>query len=445
MWVFLVSLLSLLPGASAYSATPTFLEANEAFENGDLKNAERLYQKVIREKPSFELVADAATNLGSVLLELNRVGDALDYFELAIKTNPTASDAHFNRGVVLQDIERLPEAIESYLAASAIDPYHAGALSNLASAYHAQGNHKAAARAYETAIIVAADAPDYDGEERRSILITLHYALGSVLDALAIVERCSDCSSRAILAHQQVLALDPNHVLAQHAVSAHRGDRASTGAPREYVEALFDDFAAKFDDSLRDLGYKAPELLSGALKKVLEMNHGISLPLKSVVDAGCGTGLLGPLIRGLTDSLIGVDLSSKMVKKAAGRGIYDELVVGDIGELLSESRFLGNTNLVAAADVLVYMGDLSSLFRRVSASLVPGGLFAFTVERSLTGLDSWSLLTSGRYSHLPAYISTLADAHGFDEVASSEIVPRFELGKPIPGQLYILKLRSPRN
>jgi protein O-GlcNAc transferase len=160
MWAFLVSLLSLLPGASAYSATPTFLEANEAFENGDLKNAERLYQKVIREKPSFELVADAATNLGSVFLELNRVGDALDYFELAIKTNPTASDAHFNRGVVLQDIERLPEAIESYLAASAIDPHHAGALSNLASAYHAQGNHKAAAQAYETAIIVAAD-PDH--------------------------------------------------------------------------------------------------------------------------------------------------------------------------------------------------------------------------------------------------------------------------------------------
>jgi predicted TPR repeat methyltransferase len=38
------------------------------------------------------------------------------------------------------------------------------------------------------------------------------------------------------------------------------------------------------------------------------------------VDLGCGTGLLGPLLRPQVHSLDGVDLSGKMVEKLAERG-----------------------------------------------------------------------------------------------------------------------------
>jgi predicted TPR repeat methyltransferase len=58
------------------------------------------------------------------------------------------------------------------------------------------------------------------------------------------------------------------------------------------------------------------------------------------VDLGCGTGLMGPLLRQHTAHLSGVDLSQGMVAKARERGCYDELGVGELVQHLTTAAAL---------------------------------------------------------------------------------------------------------
>jgi hypothetical protein len=122
-------------------------------------------------------------------------------------------------------------------------------------------------------------------------------------------------------------------------------------------------------------------------------------------------------------------------------------------------------SLIAASDVLVYVGDLADFLAAAQAALAPGGLVAFTTERlpdragrpatederssqrrpgAAAGPDTaagvgWKLQPSGRFAHEPAYVRRLAGELGFDVIVSDEIVPRFEMGKPIDGQLFVLR------
>ena len=49
-----------------------------------------------------------------------------------------------------------------------------------------------------------------------------------------------------------------------------------------------------------------------------------------MLDAGCGTGLCGPLIAPYARRLVGVDLSERMLAQARARDVYDELVKGEL-------------------------------------------------------------------------------------------------------------------
>jgi tetratricopeptide (TPR) repeat protein len=67
-------------------------------------------------------------------------------------------------------------------------------------------------------------------------------------------------------------------------------------------------------------------------------------------------------------------------------------------------------DLILAADVFIYVGDLAAVFRSVRRILEPGGCLAFTVEPAKTGQDI-QLLPSLRYAHSQTYVQRLAQAH----------------------------------
>ena len=52
----------------------------------------------------------------------------------------------------------------------------------------------------------------------------------------------------------------------------------------------------------------------------------------TVLDLGCGTGLMGQYLRDNAAQLIGIDLSAAMLEEARNKQIYDALVEGDIVE-----------------------------------------------------------------------------------------------------------------
>ena len=212
------------------------------------------------------------------------------------------------------------------------------------------------------------------------------------------------------------------------AIDTQRGLNRSS-AP--YVRHLFDQFAADYDERMRArLGYAAPEtlrdlccLLLGPPRKAL-----------SILDLGCGTGLSGIAFADFAARLIGVDLSPGMLTKARSLSLYDDLIVADIEELPAQ---LTGFDLIIAADVLVYLGDLAKVFGQVHDRLKMQGLWAFTTERNDGG--DFALGPKRRYRHSEAYLRRLAAAHGFEIASLIECVTRHEAGIPVPSLATVLR------
>ena len=114
-------------------------------------------------------------------------------------------------------------------------------------------------------------------------------------------------------------------------------------------------------------------------------------------------------------------------------GCYDALLVGD---LLDASLYDEAFDLIAAADVLCYFGDLASILERWHGALAPGGDCVFSCERAPG--DTWVLGASGRYAHAVDYVRATASNAGFSVVSAEDIVPRVENGNDVPGTLYVL-------
>ncbi len=156
-----------------------------------------------------------------------------------------------------------------------------------------------------------------------------------------------------------------------------------------------------------------------------------------ILDLGCGTGLCGRLLKPIAGRLCGVDLSKGMIEKARERGIYDQLDIGELLDVLKRSP--RSFDLIVAADVFIYVGDLAEVFEAVAACLRPGGLFIFSVEAG--GGERYNLTGSvRRYTHSAPYLRRLASMCGFDEVSFAPVVVRMERGQIVPGYLPVLRL-----
>ena len=175
-------------------------------------------------------------------------------------------------------------------------------------------------------------------------------------------------------------------------------------APAAFVRGLFDEYADRFDAELVDtLRYRGHEQACGPLAAL----H--PAPFASALDLGCGSGLAAPLLRPLAQRLAGVDLSPRMIARAATTNLYDELHVAEAVAHLH--RTASRHDLVVACDVFIYLGNLAPVFAAVARVLAPGGLFAFTVEAGEADAG-YDLLPTLRYAHSERYLRELAQAHG---------------------------------
>ena len=156
-----------------------------------------------------------------------------------------------------------------------------------------------------------------------------------------------------------------------------------------------------------------------------------------IVDLGCGTGLMGAQIQPIARTLTGIDVSANMLEKARQRQIYDQLLCGDAAKLLQaqDRQF----DLALAADVFIYLGDLSPVFGAVRAALRGGGLFGFTVEAIDQG--DFVLRSTLRYAHSIDYLRGLADAHRFAVELIEPQVIRRDAGADVGGYLAVMRAR----
>ena len=237
-------------------------------------------------------------------------------------------------------------------------------------------------------------------------------------------------AAAALRVGRKGLELWPVQPTLAYLVKALEGGHGADRSPEDYIVEHFDQFADQFDSQLVGaLGYDIPKKLSILLAPALAGRRP-----DQVLDAGCGTGLCGPFLRPLARHLVGVDLSPRMLAHAAKRGCYHELVCEDIVKFLGHSQRA--FDLIVAADVLIYFGDLAPLMASAAYALRQGGLFAFSTE-SHDG-DGFQLLPSGRFSQAPDYVQRSACPE-FSLVTSMPTTIRLEATQRVPGRLFLFR------
>jgi predicted TPR repeat methyltransferase len=375
-----------------------------------------------------------------------RLDDAEAAFRAVLVMSPGHDEALFGLGLNLMIARRFSEAVEPLARAAeapGAEPIRRQCLA------HALFMTGAFARAAETFAAAGTVEPVPDGARLTWARAAAYAALDrlpaqAALDLYARVagplaediEVVARESFGVLVAFER---LDAARALGAWLTARHPGDavrahelRVLTDpdidkAPPAYVEALFDDFAERFDRQLVDmLGYHAPSLLADLVGSRHQR-------FERVLDLGCGTGLAGPHLERFGGRLTGVDLSSAMLAKAAERGGYDTLVQAEAVDFLRARP--GEFDLILAADVLIYFGDLAPLFAAASKALAPGGVLAVSTE---LGEQGWQLLPSARYAHADGYVRETS-ALGFRIVEREEIALRREATAVTTGCLYVME------
>jgi predicted TPR repeat methyltransferase len=239
---------------------------------------------------------------------------------------------------------------------------------------------------------------------------------------------------RAIAAFREARRSDPGD---QHGAGLHLmrlGDAEMAEMPKAYVQALFDQYAPRFEHTLiNDLGYRAPSLI---FKAVLAARVAAKKPayFKRTIDLGCGTGLAASAFAKQVDHFIGIDLSPGMIKQARATGLYAELEVADMIEGL-RTKSDGFANLIVAADAFVYLSDLAPVLTETRRVLVSGGVLAFTLE---THDGSGVVLGEGlRYAHSAEYVRGALTRAGLKLLTLEPASPRNENNEPVRGLVVV--------
>lgn len=355
---------------------------------------------------------DWHNNLGNVLLETGRVDEAAEAYESAVRLDPERADVHNNLGVLRREQRRPAEAEAAYRRALALDPQSADVHTNLGSLLNAQGRSEEALACYCEALVLK---PRH--AIARRALGFAYYTLGRVSEAVEV--------------YRAWLEDEPDNPEALHHLAACSGEGVPQRASDAYVESVFDGFADSFDAKLAHLHYRAPELLAQAVGACL----GEPAQALDVLDAGCGTGLCGPLLAPYARRLEGVDLSERMLARARTRNCYDVLAKAELTSFL-EGAAAASYDLIASADTLCYFGDLRPVTRAAARALRPDGWLFFTVE-ALESADEveFSLQPHGRYCHGDAYLRRALAEAGLQRVDVQPAHLRVEGGRPVLGRV----------
>lgn len=148
---------------------------------------------------------------------------------------------------------------------------------------------------------------------------------------------------------------------------------------KEEKLATYAAWAETFDDDVMAKGYTSPELIA---KKIFSLANSTSI---SVIDIGCGTGLVvPPIIQMASDedvrlNLVGLDYSKEMLDVAEKKGLYTSLVQADIHEKLpvKEQSF----DFLTSGGVFVAGHCGPSAFPNISKCLKIGGYAIITIRK----------------------------------------------------------------
>jgi predicted TPR repeat methyltransferase len=348
-------------------------------------------------------------NLGNVLQQCQRHDEASMAYEKSIEVaeGAEAADGLLNLAGIRLRQGRL-DAAEGLLRQSlALRPDFAEAWYGLSQVLIAQGRLHEGLLAHGKAVLLLPESSVGREEVVRALVV-----LGE--------------NERAGEVLRQWQAEAPDNPLLHHLLAACTGQAVPERASDAYLSEVFDAFAPSFDDKLAALGYRTPERIAQALRAAV----GESRAALDMADLGCGTGLVGPLVRPWARRLVGCDLSVGMLRQARRRGCYDKLHKAELVYYMDTQP--GSFDVLTCADTFVYFGPLEAAFTAAARCLRAGGWLLFSVE-SLPedSAPGHRLAANGRYAHSRRYIEQALRASGLAPRQAAPFVARQEAGEPV--------------
>ncbi len=449
---------------------------------GDLKGAIKSYTTALQAYPRS---APSFRNLGSAYHSTGDLQLAFASYQQAVQLDSTDAVVYLKLAYFYEDFatkdwvdaaEHAQSCYQYYL--DQVDPDDTSVLTRLGNLLVREHKNEEAIQVYNKALSI--------DEKLHNVWFNRAHAQVKLCDSEGACESL-----------RKTLELDPTITAARHMLLALNDEEATKvkTSDDKYIKELFDSYAQTYDNHGKKLLYSAPRVIRQELAKIYrtQMGDAIDLdrPLEAIpvsscsdhdhantpgapvtafkeasepvgsgcstyrsfinasldiLDIGCGTGLAGAWLKDYAKTLIGVDLSEQMINVARKKMLYQELHVDNMHNYLSncEKTF----DIIVAADVLSYIGDLSSTFKQVASKLRSGACFAFTVEAIASGSSDagnaergYRLLRSGRFGYNKEYIDSLVAELGdsFTIPLSREFSPRLDAGDPVPGYLYIIQ------
>ncbi len=145
----------------------------------------------------------------------------------------------------------------------------------------------------------------------------------------------------------------------------------AAGATHEQVVDLYDNWAQAYDTDLAGWNYQAPQVAAQYLVS-------LCAPDVRVLDAGCGTGLVGAALRRAGfNHLLGIDASASSIRCAQRSGIYSSVSVQDLTALpvpLPDADF----GALVCIGVMSYLPDVLGTCREFCRLVHTGGFIVMT-------------------------------------------------------------------
>jgi predicted TPR repeat methyltransferase len=413
-----------------------------------LRRLERFEEALVYARRGVELLPRAVpawNALGVVAMQCGRFDEALAAFDAGLKAAPGHPALVLHRAMTLRQLGRSAEALPAYAQLVRAFPQAAEGWRGLAHVQEALGQLEAALGSRERARSLAPNDPEVAFEqaltllqagrpgESARLLESLLRVGGDDAQVWLMLARARvklDDIAGARVALERATALAPDDPQIAHYHAAVSGI-LPTAVESEYVRRLFDDFADRFERTLIDeLRYDTPAQLAQLLQRLGADSAA------SVLDLGCGTGLMAQQLSRPGRVIDGVDLSPRMLERARAKGLYRDLHARELIEFLTQA--VTRWDLVVAADVYIYVPDPGTSFAPTLARLNPGGRFAFSIERSAND-DSELMLQTGRYRQSPERMVRELAAAGFVDVVQEPVVLRQESGQPVAGVLIVAR------
>lgn len=423
--------------------------ANAYKLSGQLNLAQVHYLEALRLKSPY---SEANNNLGNVYYLQGLYSQAAEQFKKALRINPALWDAHFNLANCYLRQDLFLEAKPHFEEVLKYRPDHLGAINNLGIINCILKQFDKAIPLLETVMarepsnveslfhlgIAHASTNQLEKAKQNYIqVLTLNDKHGQAHHNLATLYLHLNDKENALKHYEKAYQLNPHNQTALHMKKALTGDTLKEGAPHEYTRALFDQYAYTYNQHMKEqLGYQVPQLLRALLNPFSAKKSTVW----EVLDLGCGTGLCAPYFADIADKLYGVDLSPNMVDQAAKLGAYYKLAVSDICDYLAKTT--QSFELIVAADVFVYFGDLEAVFKQCYQVMNSNAYFLFSIEsleNEITPNQDYKLNQTGRYQHKPTYIKSLAEKIGFREIAHQTATIRQQETGGVMGELYLLQ------